>query len=149
MSDGRPSGTFAAAAARRWLGVTALLALGAAWLGLLRLATPEGQPGGGDQDGEYRRELLSYVSGLVLAVALTGAAFAMVHWSLATHFSLEVAIGVLALTQIVVHFRCFLHVDFSKQKREDLELILFSTLILVLMVAGTIWIMTNLAARMM
>ena len=53
-----------------------------------------------------------------------------------------------ALVQIVVHMRFFLHVDLSRQKREDLQLILFTVLLLALMGGGTIWILTDLAARM-
>ena len=52
-----------------------------------------------------------------------------------------------ALAQMLVHFRFFLHVSLS-QKREDLLLILFSAVLLTIMVAGTIWIMASLALRM-
>lgn len=48
---------------------------------------------------------------------------------------------------VIVHFRFFLHISFS-HKREDLQLILFSTVLLIIMVAGTIWIMGSLATRM-
>jgi cytochrome o ubiquinol oxidase subunit IV len=107
--------------------------------------TPTGpQP---NQDVQYRRELLSYVSGLVLALALTGLAFGMVNWSAVVPFWLYVTVGACALVQMIVHFRFFLHVSFE-QKREDLQLILFSTLILTVMVGGTIWILSNLALRM-
>ncbi|HEY8229058.1 MAG TPA: hypothetical protein VIG31_01260 [Rhodanobacteraceae bacterium] len=48
---------------------------------------------------------------------------------------------------MIVHFRFFLHISFS-HKREDLQLILFSTVLLIIMVAGTIWITASLATRM-
>ena len=94
-----------------------------------------------------RREFLAYAAGLVLALAFTGAAFALVRWQLLARGSLLAWIGVLALAQVVVHFRCFLHIGL-KRKREDLLLILFSTVMLFVMVAGTIWIMADLAPRM-
>jgi cytochrome o ubiquinol oxidase operon protein cyoD len=47
----------------------------------------------------------------------------------------------------IVHFRFFLHISF-REKREDLQLILFSTLVLIIMVGGTVWIMGSLALRM-
>ncbi len=50
---------------------------------------------------------------------------------------------------MVVHFRFFLHITFGKSTREDLQLILFSALILTLMVSGTLVILFNLRARMM
>ncbi len=110
--------------------------------------TADGSSSHGADEGGYSQELRSYISGFVIALMLTGLAFAMVHWSLLPHYWLLCAIGVLALLQMIVHFRFFLHIDFSKQKREDLQLILFSTLILMLMVGGTLWILYNLAARM-
>jgi hypothetical protein len=48
---------------------------------------------------------------------------------------------------IMVHFRFFLHIGF-RQKREDLQLLLFSALLLIIMVTGTLWIMASLAVRM-
>lgn len=58
-----------------------------------------------------------------------------------------IVIGLFALMQILIHFRCFLHISFA-HKREDLQLILFSVLLLTIMVAGTIWIKSSLALRM-
>jgi cytochrome o ubiquinol oxidase operon protein cyoD len=96
---------------------------------------------------EERREFHSYVWGIALALLLTLAPFALVHWAAMSGVSLLCVIGALALVQMVVHFRFFLHIGLW-QKREDLQLILFSTLLLVIMVAGTIWIMASLALRM-
>lgn len=94
-----------------------------------------------------RREFLSYVWGVGLALLLTLAPFALVHWGLMAQPALYVTIGVFALAQMIIHFRFFLHIGFQ-HKREDLLLILFSALLLFIMVAGTIWIMANLAIRM-
>lgn len=102
-----------------------------------------------DPDQGRAREIRTYAIGYVLALALTAAAFALVRWpSLAsgTTFALVLA---LALVQMVVHFRCFLHVTLAKSARDDLQLILFSGLIIVLMVAGTLVILANLHGRMM
>ncbi len=97
---------------------------------------------------EERKEFHSYVWGIALALVLTLAPFALVHWpAVMQGSSLLSAIGAFALAQMVVHFRFFLHIGL-RQKREDLQLILFSTLLLVIMVAGTIWIMGSLAMRM-
>ncbi len=103
--------------------------------------------GQADRKQEERREFRSYVWGVGLALLLTLVPFALVYWHGAARFTLLVVIGALALVQMLVHFRFFLHVGF-RQKREDLQLILFSALLLFIMVAGTIWIMANLAARM-
>ena len=105
---------------------------------------------GGDaatRELEERKEFRSYVLGVALALVLTLAPFGLVHWATMPRLSLLSVIGAFALVQMVVHFRFFLHIGF-RQKREDLQLILFSTLLLVIMVAGTIWIMASLAMRM-
>ncbi|MHB8454950.1 MAG: cytochrome o ubiquinol oxidase subunit IV [Acidiferrobacterales bacterium] len=96
---------------------------------------------------EERKEFHSYVWGVALALVLTLVPFALVHWAAMPGLPLLSVIGAFALLQMVVHFRFFLHIGF-RQKREDLLLILFSTLLLFIMVAGTIWIMASLAMRM-
>ncbi len=93
-----------------------------------------------DLKAQERRDFLSYVWGLGLALALTIVPFAMVKWGAMTPLVMLAVIGVLALVQIVVHFRFFLHISF-RQKREDLQLLIFSALILSIMLAGTLWIM--------
>ena len=98
---------------------------------------------------EYRSDFLSYVIGLLLALALSCAAFAMVAWQFATPaVTLGIVFG-LALLQSVAHFKFFLHIDLRKSVREDLQLILFASLIVLLMVAGTLIILLNLRHRMM
>ncbi|MES2402498.1 MAG: cytochrome C oxidase subunit IV family protein [Pseudomonadota bacterium] len=96
---------------------------------------------------EERREFLSYVWGGSLALLLTITAFALVLWAGLPRFSLLIATGGLALVQILVQLRCFLHIGL-RQKREDLQLILFSALLLIIMVMGSIWIMASLSTRM-
>jgi cytochrome o ubiquinol oxidase operon protein cyoD len=94
-------------------------------------------------------EIRSYAIGYGLALALTGAAFAAVRWpSFASTTTLAIVFG-LALVQMVVHFRFFLHISLQRSARDDLQLILFSTLIVILMVSGTLVILSNLRARMM
>ncbi|MGP7795229.1 cytochrome o ubiquinol oxidase subunit IV [Sphingomonas sp. CLY1604] len=97
---------------------------------------------------ERARETRSYVVGLVLALLLTGAAFAGVHWHVADRGTTLAVVFALALVQAVVHFRCFLHIGLGRSSRHDLMLLLFSSLIVVLMVAGTLVVLGNLATRM-
>ena len=102
----------------------------------------------GPDDGK-RDEIRSYAIGYGLALVLTGAAFATVHWpSFISTTTLAIVLG-LALVQMVVHFRFFLHISLQKSARDDLQLILFSTVIVILMVSGTLIILFNLRARMM
>jgi cytochrome o ubiquinol oxidase operon protein cyoD len=96
---------------------------------------------------EERNEFKAYVWGIALALVSTLVPFALVHGAALTGLPLMSVIGACALLQIVVHFRFFLHIGFQRH-REDLQLILFSTLLLFIMVAGTLWIMASLAVRM-
>lgn len=99
-------------------------------------------------DLDFKRELRGYLTGFGLALALTLGPFALVVWGgLAAGATLTI-LGLCALAQMAVHLRFFLHIDLSRQKREDLQLILFSVMLLAIMAAGTIWIMGNLAMRM-
>ncbi len=98
---------------------------------------------------DKKREIRSYAIGYVLALALTGAAFAAVRWpSFPARTTMAIVFG-LALAQMMVHFRWFLHISLRRSSRDDLQLILFSLLIIVLMASGTIVVLLNLKTRMM
>ncbi|MBS9719678.1 cytochrome o ubiquinol oxidase subunit IV [Tianweitania sp. BSSL-BM11] len=100
------------------------------------------------EEQEKKRELRSYIVGFVLAISLTALAFLVVAADLQTSTA-YVVIGIAALAQVVVHFRFFLHISWQRSTRDDLQLILFTTLIIILMAGGTIWILNNLHHRMM
>lgn len=101
---------------------------------------------GSDKKGH---EVRTYVIGYVLALALTGGAFALVCWPWLASGTTMAVVFALALVQVVVHFRCFLHIGLRRSSRDDFQLILFSALIIVLMVSGTIVLLRNLHERMM
>ena len=94
-------------------------------------------------------EIVTYAIGYALALLLTIAAFVLVHWQWASPATALGMVFGLALVQIFVHFRCFLHVTLQGSARDDLQLILFSTLIVILMGAGTLVLLFNLRMRMM
>jgi cytochrome o ubiquinol oxidase operon protein cyoD len=96
----------------------------------------------------YAQDFRSYCIGGVLALVLTAIAFGLVAYDILPAVERLVAISILAVVQIVVHFRFFLHIS-GHSHRDDLQLVLFTSLILFLMVGGTIWILFNLHERMM
>ncbi|GAN75990.1 cytochrome o ubiquinol oxidase subunit IV [Acidisphaera rubrifaciens] len=96
-----------------------------------------------------RRETLTYVVGYALALLLTVAAFGLVYLHLLDGRAAFYAVLGLGLAQMIVHFRCFLHIDLQRSARADLQLILFSSLIVALMVGGTLVVLFNLRTRMM
>ena len=90
-----------------------------------------------------------YVTGLVLALVLSCAAFAAVWWRPAAPHVLLGAVYLLGLVQVLAHFRYFLHVDLRAPSRDKLQLLVFSAIIVLLMVGGTLVILADLRARMM
>ncbi len=97
----------------------------------------------------YQHEVRGYLTGFALALFLTLVPFAFVVWGGFGAVATLIVLGGCALAQFVVQLRFFLHIDLHRQKREDLQLILFSILLLVIMAGGTIWIVGNLGMRMM
>jgi cytochrome o ubiquinol oxidase operon protein cyoD len=98
---------------------------------------------------ERGRETRTYLIGYAVALALTALAFAAVRWP---HFPARTVFGIvlsLGLLQVVVQFRCFLHIGLRRSSRADLLLVLFSALIIALMVSGTLVVLFNLRDRMM
>lgn len=98
---------------------------------------------------DRKRELRGYATGYATALLLTGATFAAVVWHPFSALTTLAAIFALALVQLVVQFRFFLNVSLARSARHDLQLILFSGLIIALMVSGTLVILFNLHRRMM
>jgi cytochrome o ubiquinol oxidase subunit IV len=82
----------------------------------------------------------SFVLGLLLALFLTVIPFIVVMASSAPRPALIVAFGI---AQIIVHAVFFLYVNGSAQKRRNVLLVLFSALVIVVIVAGSMWIMRN------
>jgi cytochrome o ubiquinol oxidase operon protein cyoD len=122
---------------------------GVAWLMAESPQDPVPVRPAGTGRAEQRRERRSYIIGFAFAMLMTCAAFAIVAWRLMDPATALAAVLALGLLQIVGHFRFFLHIDLRKSARDDLQLILFSSLITLLMVGGTLVILFNLRHRMM
>ncbi|NRD89073.1 cytochrome o ubiquinol oxidase subunit IV [Sphingopyxis sp. BSNA05] len=101
-----------------------------------------------DKRAPYHRDLRTYLIGFALAILLTSLSFWGALKAGLSPSNTLLLVGVLGLAQLIVHLRFFLHIDRSRQKREDLDLILFTTLVILIIVLGTVWILGNLASRM-
>ena len=102
-----------------------------------------------DPTGINRGSLQSYLTGFVLALILTAIPFAMVMsgaWSAAAALA---GIFTAGLVQILVHLHYFLHLDTSSAARWNVLALVFTLLIMLLFVGGSLWIMFNLYYRMM
>lgn len=90
-----------------------------------------------------------YAIGFILAVILTVIPFKLVmDGSLDKGTILWIILG-MAAVQILVHLKYFLHLDTSSDQRSNVIALLFTALILVIVVAGSLWIMHNLNTNMM
>jgi cytochrome o ubiquinol oxidase subunit IV len=96
---------------------------------------------------EPRGGLQSYVTGAVLALALTLAPFAMAMSGVSGASAVAAIFG-LAVIQIVVHVVFFLHLGRSDQ-RWNLMAFVFTALIVVILVGGSYWVMYHLNDNMM
>lgn len=98
---------------------------------------------------ESHGSVKSYLTGFVLSVVLTVIPFWIVmtgNVSKATTFYSVIA---LAVVQIVVHLKYFLHLDFSIRGRLNTFAFLFTALIIVMVVGLSIWIIYSANAMMM
>ncbi len=98
--------------------------------------------------GAHTGSLKSYLTGFILAVILTLIPFWLVmDATLSTAYTL-VAIFIAALVQIVVHLHYFLHLDKSSEERWNVLAIVFTALIVLILIGGSVWIMLNLHYHM-
>jgi cytochrome o ubiquinol oxidase operon protein cyoD len=95
---------------------------------------------------EKSKELRHYLFGFVLAIVLTIIPFTLV--ATVGGAASYVVLVLCAILQLIVHLRFFLHLSFKGQQREDLQLVLFTGLILFIMIGGSIWVLGDLYTRM-
>lgn len=95
------------------------------------------------------RTMKPYLIGIVLAVILTAIAFGIVATGALPRQTALVVIAALAVVQIFVHLRFFLHIDFKSTPRENLVALAFAVVLICIMVGGSLWIMFDLYHRMM
>ncbi len=91
----------------------------------------------------------AYLIGFVLALILTAIPFAIVAFGLMPAKSALVAIAVLAVIQVLVHLYFFLHIDPRTAPRENVLTLAFAVVLIFIMIGGSLWIMFDLAYRMM
>ncbi len=102
-----------------------------------------------DSTGVSRGSLKSYLTGFGLALMLTAIPFALVMQGTVSASVALAAIFVAGIVQILVHLHYFLHLDASSAARWNVLALIFTLLIMVLFVGGTLWIMYTLNYRMM
>lgn len=103
-----------------------------------------------DSAGAGRGTFKSYAAGFFLSIVLTAIAFGLVMQGAALSRGTVLA-GILSAgsVQILVHLYYFLHLNTTSSARWNVLALVFTLLIMILFVGGSLWIMTNLHYRMM
>ena len=101
-----------------------------------------------ESTGASKGSFKSYATGFILAILLTILAFALVMSGSLSRPAALFSITGAAVVQMLVHLHYFLQLDTSSSARWNVLALLFTLLIMILFVGGTIWIMYNLSYRM-
>jgi cytochrome o ubiquinol oxidase operon protein cyoD len=101
----------------------------------------------GDHD---HGSLKSYFIGFALSILLTVIPFAIVMAGglESKHLTIALVLGA-AVIQIVVHMIYFLHMKSSTEEGWTLISLIFTLILLVIMLAGSLWVMYHMNANMM
>lgn len=89
-----------------------------------------------------------YAIGFVAAVALTVVPFAAVMKGLVSGGQAALLIMGLAVIQILVHLRYFLHIN-GKTDHWTLQALVFTLFVLAVVLGGSLWVMYHMNANMM
>lgn len=115
-------------------------------------ARADRQPGDqapGDARGSVLRGVAGYLLGLVLAAGLTGLSFYVARTGLFWAPGVAIGLCVLAVAQMGIHLVFFLHLTTGPDNTNNALAVAFGVLIVVLVCAGSLWIMANLNSNMM
>jgi cytochrome o ubiquinol oxidase operon protein cyoD len=105
-----------------------------------------GEPGHGASHGSLR----SYLTGFILSVILTAIPFWLVMTGvLDSKIATELAITTLAVAQITVHMVYFLHMNTRSEDGWSILALVFTIILVVIALVGSLWIIYHLNANMM
>jgi cytochrome o ubiquinol oxidase subunit IV len=103
----------------------------------------------GVEEREHSASYLSYSAGLALAIVATIVSFVVSQTNLIWAPGIPVGLIVLALAQIGVHLVFFLHLGSGPDSTNNILALAFGVLIVLLVIAGSVWIIANLNSNMM
>ena len=94
-------------------------------------------------------ETISYVIGLALALILTGVSFWVASTGALWGPGVATGLVVLAIAQMGVHLVFFLHITSGPDNTNNVLALAFGVLIVLLVMIGTIFIMSHMNSNMM
>jgi cytochrome o ubiquinol oxidase subunit IV len=112
--------------------------------------TAETAPGDeGTPEATIGEAVRSYLIGFALAVLLSAVSFYLARSTLVWAPSIPIALSVLAIAQMGVHLVFFLHITAGADSINTVMALAFGLLIVMLLVFGSLWIMSNLDHNML
>jgi cytochrome o ubiquinol oxidase subunit IV len=104
----------------------------------------------GNAQGMGHGTLRSYYIGFGLSVVLTALAFwlVMAHVIENKQIAAFLIMG-LAAAQIIVHVFCFLHINTKSEDGWTMMAFIFTVVMVVIVLSGSLWVMYNLNVNMM
>jgi cytochrome o ubiquinol oxidase operon protein cyoD len=107
---------------------------------------PHGDVAPGDELGpaDVPHAVRGYLVGLALATLLTCVSFYIARSTLVWQPSIPIALSVLALAQMGIHLVFFLHITSGPDSVNNVMALAFGLLIVILLVFGSLWIITHL-----
>ncbi|QND54996.1 cytochrome o ubiquinol oxidase subunit IV (plasmid) [Phyllobacterium sp. 628] len=104
----------------------------------------------GHDDGHEHGSLRSYLIGFGLSVVLTAVPFWLVMSGvLDSKQATGLAIMALAVVQIVVHMVFFLHMNVRSEHGWTMMALIFTLVLVVITLTGSLWVMYHLNTNMM
>lgn len=99
--------------------------------------------------GSSHGTLKSYITGFILSILLTVIPYFLVVDHIFALNTIIISIVILGVLQLLVQLIFFLHLDNSSAQRWNVLAFIFTVLIVVILVLGSLWIMYNLNYNMM
>jgi len=96
-----------------------------------------------------KSSLRSYIIGFVLSITFTVIPYQLVATQALGKNNLVLFVVACALIQLLVQLKFFLHLNFSPKSRENLLTFIFTAIMVIIFVFGSLWIMHDLNYFMM
>lgn len=103
-----------------------------------------------DHGGAPHGTRRSYLTGFALSVVLTAIPFGLVMggWLSSVEWTIGICMA-LAFVQIIVHMIYFLHMNSKSEQGWTMMALIFTAIIIVIALAGTLWVMYHMNVNMM
>lgn len=102
-----------------------------------------------DVTGESHGSVKSYLIGFILSIILTIIPFGIVMRGGMAESTVVAVLVICAIVQVLIQLGCFLHLNTSSAQRWNLLAILFTGVLVLIVIGGSLWVMYWMNANMM